>query len=436
MNKFNIFILFFSLLLYFAISIPYYSGDVKNHLVWAQSIIDLGPMGFYDREFHDYAFPNYPPVAMWSFVLSLEFYRLSQNLIWFINLNVPVFPSMLVNFFEWENVEIAFLKLPAMLPVIAFPLVFGSLLKKFSVSKKIITSLLFLLNPAVIYLSAVWGQFDLLPVFLFLLAISLYYKERIYFSVIVAALALLTKQTVLLFWLVYIGIILQKYGVLKAVKAVLLTLVIFYLAYLPFHSFSLTWPFELYRLNFSMVAKETSVNTLNFWGFIFNFKSSSDSDLFFNLSYQSWGYILFGFFAFLLILNLFWNYLKIAYEKINIVLNGENQIQLNNEKLILFFLNLTFVYFFFLTRMHERYLAPAIVFSVLLLPFSKKYWLSYFFISVLYFINLYKGLLQPDIPFFNMVTSSVASLDFLTVGFFLVIFYNLFLAFYNFKKKK
>ena len=138
----KIFLLVFIFIIYFIFAVPFYSGDVKNHLVWANSLLIDGTLGFYDRVFHDYAFPNYPPGAMILFAVSLKLYYLTNQLVWFLNV-VPLFPSQLIFYFQGENVMIAFLKLPAILAH------FGIVLYLYLTFKRLWVSIIFLINPSI-----------------------------------------------------------------------------------------------------------------------------------------------------------------------------------------------------------------------------------------------------------------------------------------------
>lgn len=399
----------------FLLSLPFYSGDIKNHLVWGKSIVSEGPVGFYGRSFHDYAFPNYPPLAMGFFAAGFESYSLSSNLIWQLNTSVGLFPSRLVSFWQWENMEISFLKLPALLAPIGIAVAMWLLLgldPKIKEREKYLAVFLVLLNPAIIYLSFVWGQIDLLPVMFLLFAFYLLFKKRLWWAFLLSALALLSKQTVIVFWAIFVFMAWRKFGLVKTAGGVLLSVAVFYLAYLPFHAFSLTWPLELYRTNFSLVAESVGENSLNMWGALFAFQSHSDLQRFFLLTFQQWGYLLFAAIAGPLVLIL--NQRKFAEKDFWQVL----------------FL-VTITYFFVLTRMHERYLIPAIVFSALAIPFTKKMWLPFVFFSLLQFLNLYRGLYQPDISF---LTAQAKSVPILTVW---VLLYLLTLCYliYNFVRK-
>ncbi len=392
----------------FLVSLPIYSGDVKNHLVWGQSIIEKGSLGFYGREFYNYAFPNYPPLAMGLFALSYKLYRIFLSVIYFLN-TFPIFPSNLVYFFEWENVLISFLKLPAILSTVGLSYLIYLVVKKENINKYLASSIL-IINPSIIYLSAIWGQIDVLPTFFVVWSFYLLFKNRLIISVVLIALALLTKQTVLIFWGIYMLTIFKLKGLRWLIKGVATSLVIFYLAYLPFHSPSLTWPLELYKLNFSLVAFSTSENAINLWGALYNFKRSDDTAKFLILSLQQWGYLLFG----LSFLPLIYFFIK---RKITLYL------------LILFSAITSLNYYFFLTRMHERYLAPAVIFLTILVFLKKKHSFALIYFSALYFLNLYRGLLLPDNNILITLSRNKYLLDFLVLGyaFFIVYYYYLFI---------
>ncbi len=394
---------------YIVLSFPYYSGDIKNHLAWAQSLDTQGFMGFYERDFPGYAFPNYPPVAMTLFWLSWKFYQLKYALVWWLNLNVSFFPSQLVPFMQWENVVISFQKLPAMVSTLGVGVVIYKLLELLKVSSKVRLSAtaIFLLNPATLYLSSIWGQIDFLPLFFFLWSVLLLFKKKLGWSYLLAGLALLSKQTVLIFWFVYLAVIFKQYGIKQSIRCILLTIVMFYASYLPFHSFSLTWPFELYYKNFTLVAESTSENAINLWGFFYDFVRHDDRSKWLGLSLQTWGFLMFA-------ITIIPTGIYFIFKKITL------------EKFLEFLMLISFLDFFFLTRMHERYLAPGLVFLVLIAAIKRKrYFYILLFFVFLYALNLYRGLYQPDIPLFVEMGESIWFMKMLVVGYGLSLGYML-----------
>ena len=390
---------------FLALSAPYYSGDVKNHLAWAQSLLKLGPFNFYAREFPGYAFPNYPPVMMGLFALSLKVYQLINQASWYLNTHFSLFPSQLIPFIQWENTQIAFLKLPAL---------FAHLLVVYTVDKlfnKRHLSLLLLFNPALLYLTIIWGQVDLLPVALLVLSVYLLQRKNLILSSMVISLSLLTKQTVVIFLPVYMYFFITQSGPKRLAYPLIIFPIIFYLAYLPFHQFDLGWPIFLYRHNFDLVAASVNENALNLWGLIFDFHRVNDGIKFGLLTYQQWGYLMFG--------------LSMVVPIINFL-----TIEKTVKNLFTFLAIITLGYFLFLTRMHERYLAPAMVYLTILVSFGKKYYLPLIWMSLVYLVNLYHGLFMPYLPFYNFF-NNLYFLDGLVAGYLLMFIYLISLSFKN-----
>lgn len=409
MNKFILVIfLLFLFILYFYLSIPYYSGDVKNHLVWAESLLTDGPTGFYNREFHDFAFPNYPPFAMFLFALSLQLYHWCSDLIWFLNINIPQFPSNLVHFIQLENTKIAFLKLPGLISNFGIAVALYYLVEKYNLTKtkRLLVPLFFLLNPATFYLSVIWGQIDLLPVMFFLLAILMLFQKNWILSSFVMILALLSKQTIIVFLPVFIWILGKKYGLKKLATGLVIMLTIFYLSYLPFNNSSFIWPFEIYKLNFSLVAPSVGENAINLWGMAFNFQRSFDGQKLGILSLQQIGYLIF---LLIIIIPMF------KFLKRNCSLTG----------VLRFCFLLTICYFLFLTRMHERYFIPALVLATPLAFIDKRYIVGFAFFSLLHFLNLYRGLFQPDLDGLTNIMKNTSVLKVFVIIYTILVLHHL-----------
>lgn len=404
------FTLFLTFLFYIWAAVPFYSGDIKNHLVWGESLLKSGPMGFYEREFPGFAFPNYPPLSMWAFAASAGLYQITNQAVEMLNNYLGVFPSQLIYFFQHENTEIAFLKLPAIIASIGIGYCMFLFARLFNIGNKIMQEvlfpLLFLLNPAVLYITSVWGQIDLLPLMFFLFGVYFLFIKKIYLSFFLLGLAFLSKQTVLIFLAVYFLVVFRQFGLKTLMYGIGILVALFYLAYLPFHQLSLTWAPGLYRMNFSLVAESTSENALNLWGFLYDFQRHSDKEIFYGLSLQNWGYLMFG----IVFLILTINFLRRKFDFQNLIS-------------FLFLTSLS--YFFFLTRMHERYIISAIVFASLLVIFERKYLVSLISITVISFLNLYRGLEQPGISILRTVVESVIYLKILVIGYLSLLAYNL-----------
>lgn len=401
--------LFGALLLYFWISLPYYSGDVKNHVAWGMSLLEDGSYGFFDRKFPGYSFPTYPPLIMYSFALSWGFYQSMMGLTYWLNSVVGIFPSLVVHWMEWENVWISFLKLPGMIATIVFAGVIPWILKKsgekLSIKNPYLMASLIIFNPAVIYVSSVWGQTDLVQNLFLLLAIGLLFAKRFWLSFILAGIALMTKHTILLLWGVYIFYLLKEFGFKKSLYAVGVSLGIFYLSYLPFHSFSLIWPLQFYYSNFTLVDFGIAENAINMWGVLQDFKYLSVTQSFLGLSYNAWGYLLF-LVPVLPLTYLFWVRKTTAYQ------------------LFYYLFMVSAFYFLFFTRMHERYMIPVVLFLSILFCIKKFHIYNLIYFTFLHFINVYRGLYQPNIPFVYDLARSNQFLLLLAMGYVVFMAYN------------
>ncbi len=406
--------LLIAFILYFLISLPIYSGDVKNHVAWGQSLLELGPYNFFDRTFPGYSFPTYPPLIMISFALSWGIYQVAMSATYFLNSALPVFPSPLVHWMEWENVWISFLKLPGLLGAIVFAGILPWVMKKTDeprmIKNKYLIALIILINPAVIYVSSVWGQTDLIQNLFLILALGFTFAKRFWWGFLFAGVALMTKHTILLLWGVYMFYIFKEYGLKQSLKAFGVSLLIFYLSYLPFHSPSIIWPLQFYYSNFTLVDFGVAENAINFWGAVIDF-GMAPSSYFWGVSYDHWGYILFSLFILPLTILFF--------------VKKTSRFQL-----FYYFFLISGFYFFFFTRMHERYMIPVVLFATVLVCFKQKrlqmigMWINLIFFTFLHFINVYRGLLQPTIPVIYDLTTSNQFLYFLVIGYGVLLLYN------------
>lgn len=391
---------------YFLLSVPYYSGDVKNHIFWGKSILTQGPAGFYGRDMQGWSYPNYPPVSMLSFAASVWLYDFKKAAIYYLN-SFPFFPSGLVPWIEHENVYIAFLKIPAILPFILsgwFIFLFAKLFKK-NTKQSLIWTILFLLNPGLFYLAVVWGQNDFMQVLFILGAFYFLLKEKFALSFIFAGLAILSKQTVLMVWGIFLISVFKLNRISKSVTALLVSAAVLWLAYLPFNTTGPFWPFTYYNETLKSTGFLVADNAINFWGMYSGFQQLDAAENIFLLSYERWGFLIFA----ILFIPMAIKYLKTKF---------------SYEILFHFLFLSSITYFFVLTRMHERYLFFGIVFAQLLMMTNKKYWYSLVFFSILYFLNLYRGLFQPDFPILPDLLKNTLFMGGLVICYFAVLIYN------------
>ncbi len=408
-----IFLLVF--IVYFLISIPFYSGDVKNHVSWVNSLITFGPLNFYNREIPGFYTPNYPPLTILLFFLSEQLYQAVILFTNWINSMLGIFPSQLVYLVHWENVRYAFYKIFPILGnlLICFGIYKLISLNNLSSAKKKLVCAIFLFNPTVIYVSAIWGQVDFIPLAFVIFSLFFLLSKKLYLPVFFLGLALMSKQTSIIFLPLFGYLIFNKYGLKDLIKSTLLIVVMFYVFFIPFHQSSLTWPFEFYLSSFNSVAKTVGENVYNFWGAVFNFNNPLDETKYLLLSFRQWGILLFSLFM------IYPSYIFIRQDK-------------SIKNILSFMAILSLTYFFFITRLHERHLAPAILFLSILPAFDKKYILPLIFITTFYMLNLYNGSHQPNIEFLNLAVENTLLIKALIVVYFVMNIYLVFL----FKEEK
>lgn len=397
-------IIFFAAL--FMLSVPYYSGDVKNHIFWGRSILTEGALGFYTRDMQGWSYPNYPPVSMMSFAASVWLYDFVKSAIFYLNY-YSIFPSGLIPWIENGNVYISFLKIPAILPFVFsgwFVFLFGKLFKK-STKQSLLFVLLFLINPSLIYLTVLWGQNDFMQVLFILGAFYFLLKEKFVLSYVLAGLSILSKQTVLMVWGVFLISVLKMHGVSRAISALLTSVILIWFFYLPFNDSGIIWPFVYYSETLNSTGFLVADNAINFWGAYSKFAQLDAAKNVFLLSYEHWGFLIF----ILLFIPAVIKYLKAKF---------------SYELLFSFLFLSSITYFFILTRMHERYLFFGVVFAHLLVMVKGKYWYNLLFFTLLYFLNLYRGLFQPDFPLLPDLLKNNVFLTLLAGVYLLVLIYN------------
>ena len=403
-------IFFLALILRLAISVPFYSGDVNNHIVWGRSLAEDGFIGFYDRQHPNVVFPTYGPFGMIPFGASFFFFIFLVNFIWFLNLSIPPFPSNLVYFFSSENYNLlaATMKLSAIvgdLLVGLFIYFFAAHILKVKNPK--IFTILYLFNPAVFYLSANWGQFDSLVLAFALASVYFIFVKRPFLSSSFFAASLLTKQTAVFFGPVFYILFLKTLGLKKTLLSVAISALILYFSYLPFGFLNPTNTFSFYFQTFFYVTDRVTENAFNLWYFVFAPGKPFDFEIFAGITHKIWGYLAFAIFAIPALFPLF--------KKIN-----PKQVL----TVLAFFLLASFL---LLTRMHERYLAFLLPFPLLLSFNSPNFLWIYFGLSLIHLLNLYNGFFQPNIPIFNSLVGNL-----ILVKLMIVLLFGI-LAYFGFK---
>jgi hypothetical protein len=394
MSKF-VFVLILGLVLRLVLSTLIYSGDVNNHMGWAESIIKDGSLGAYDRQYIGILQPTYPPLALYSFVTSYSAYKNVYAISQFLNRSIPAFPSKFIWFLEDQDTLAAFHKILSEVSDIGITVlifVLARLLLKSSSQAAFTAATVYVFNPAVWYNSALWGQLESPPIFFILLSLYLILKEKPLLGHASFAAALLFKQSSLIFFPAFLMFSLFKTGFKKTLTGLASQFMFFYISYLPFFNFqlsSLNYPLSLYlnRLEVGSGSNYISDHAFNLWALFTHLEKIPDTLMIFG----NYSANLIGKSAFLLLLLLL--LLRfIQSRKISGLVNLMGLINL--------------AAFLVLTRMHERYLAPALPFMAISTAASPQLWPVYLCLSLGHLINMYHNWWYPTLIWLRPVMTS------------------------------
>ncbi len=321
--------------------------DMSAWYSWADRLVSLGPANFYHPDIWTHYTPGY------LFIL--------WGLGWLKKLFSITDPFLLLQLFKLPN---------NLADIITAVLIFK--IVKIKSSKWAWTSfLLYLLNPAVIFNSSVWGQADSL---LNLLLVSTIYfllnKNKIITSSLIYSLALLVKPQALFIFPLIIVFFLKQRKFLKGIIYLSLALLMVLFLALPFFPYD---PFfGLFKLIIQMGEDYayTSLNAFNLWGLIAGWQQ--DAALFLNFSYQQWGLFIF----------LFWEAIVAFF-----------LLKKKGKKRAFYLAGALFLFNFFLfpTRVHERYLLSTLPFLLIAtgLYRSVVLLLGFIFLSFAHLVNLF-----------------------------------------------
>ncbi len=372
-----------------------YSFDVNSFIAWSKDSALFGFSGFYERvssEVYSTLYPNYPPLSILLFNLCYRILAPLKFLVWQLNLLLPIFPSKLVFALETRQFLAGLMKIPASLAEIGIAILVYQIVKKISVKRAYLALFLVLFNPIFIYVSSIWGQTDSLSTFFVLWSFySLLFLAKKLLPYLFLALALLSKQSAIVFLPIFVVVAWKKYGWLNLVKGAVLTALVFWLVFLPFYQIGniLTFPFSTYINKMLLASSMTfaSNRAFNFWAIVSGWEDVYDSRLFLGLEYRLFGYFLTAVFT-----------LPVVYKALR---------EKPEPKVIFVAMFLTvFASYLFLTRIHERHLQQALIILIPIAAINKKYLRLFLLLSFLHFINLYNNWSAFHIPSLATVLQS------------------------------
>lgn len=246
-----------------------------------------------------------------------------------------------------------------------------------------LAALLYFVNPGVFMNSSVWGQFDSVPAAMLLGVLLLFEYKKPNLGALLFLVAVLTKpQSGLLLpvvlYLYFRDLRLDKHYIRRISTGLLAGIIVYLVIVLPFYSPTekagsmprfldpFYWLFDLYFRSIQDYPYATA-NAFNFWT-LAGGQIQPDTMPFLGLSYLWWGNILLAagiIYAFVCILKSRASFHSVSY----------------------FSFLVLFTSFMFMTRMHERYLLPAIIFITVCCMFEKRHLLVAMTLSICVFFN-------------------------------------------------
>lgn len=319
--------------------IPGYQVDLNTFSSWFSTAAQYGP-----RVFYNIVWCDYPPLNIYLFwslgsiANSLSFFGTSQiyNLIKIVPSVIDIATSAVIFFFLRERLDF---------------------------KKSIIGTSLYAFNPAIIINSAIWGQLDAIYTFLILISLIFILTSKPKLSIIFLVLGLLTKPQSIAIAPLILFLIIKQYNWKTIVTSLLAGVITLFAVIIPFEwSNPITFLSNIYFGAYEGYAY-TTVNAFNLWALGGLWVQET---------------------IFLFIIG--WTLFGVLVTFVLYVL--QKRYSFSGNRLVIFIAFTLFLGFFVLpTRIHERYLFPAISILTLAFPFSKKIMPIYIISSLTLFIN-------------------------------------------------
>lgn len=361
--------------------IPGYEVDLNTFSSWFGTAAQYGPRIFYNVV----SWCDYPPFNVYIF--------------WGLG-------SIANSYSIFGTPQMFYLikLLPSLFDIATTAVIFVYLRKQTKFSTSLLVAILYVFNPAIIINSAVWGQFDSIYTFFLLVSITLFLSSKPKLSIVFLIISLLTKPQSIAIAPLMVFLIFKKYGWKTLLTSLLAGIVTAFAVIIPFE-----WNNPIVFLsNIYFGALEgyayTSVNAFNFWAF--GGLWVRETTILF-----ATGWLLFGALVGLVLYTV------------------HKRFHISEQLLVLFSAFILFFGFFMLpTRIHERYLFPALSILALSLPFLKKMRPIYIVLSFTCFINqlyvLYYLNLGTFIPTGDLVVIGVSLINLVTFIYVLMLLWD------------
>ncbi len=293
-------------------------------------------------------------------------------------------------------------KLPAVLMDLADGALLYVVVRRFASERWALgVAALFVLNPAMIFISAAWGQVDSISSGLALLGVYLLLRSdddraltRIPLAWVVLTYSLLIKPQAAVLIPLFIAFAFasqerSRERLIGTAAGIVAAILFAFLLTVPFHptgnpAQAFSWLYGKYSFGKNVYAYN-SVNAFNLWSIIHPFWRP-DSEPIFSLPQYAWGVLLV---AAATVLTL------VRY------LQARTQQALIESAALL-----TLAFYMLATRMHERYIYDGLVFTMASIPFAKRYFWAAVVFSATLFVNLWYSLI-----YLNVVTNRTPGVD-------------------------
>jgi dolichyl-phosphate-mannose-protein mannosyltransferase len=307
-----------------------YKIDLATFSAWFYTAAEYGPRVFYESV----GFCDYPPFNVYIF--------------W-------IFGSLAkwLSLFRTRSIVYAIKLPPTLFDVATAFLLFTFLRKKLDFKSSLVFASFYAFNPATIFNTSVWGQFDAIYTFFLILSIKLILDSKPKLSVVAFTLGVLSKPQSIALAPLIAYLIARERGWKGVVASALVSAATILIVIIPFKwSTPVDFLVDIYLRGYGGYPY-TSVNAFNVWAFTGFWRS--DGEPFTFLNFFTIGWAMFGAITAFTLYHL------------NERLDDSQEVPVLFSALVLLF-----GFFMLPTRIHERYLFPAISVLTLIMPFLKE----------------------------------------------------------------
>jgi Gpi18-like mannosyltransferase len=319
-----------------------YQIDTGDFMSWFQTAANSGPRAFYLVV----SWCDYPPLNIYFFWI---FGLLAKSLALFGTSLFTYVMKLPPNLFDTATAFI----------------IFAFVRKRMSFKWALAAAGLYVFDPAVVFNAAVWGQFDAIYTFFLVSSLYLVLESKTKLSVVAFMLGILTKPQSIALAPLFVYLVLKRTdwkGFLSSLLVAAATVVVVILPFEWTNGNPVTWLSSIYFGGYSGY-QYTTLNAFNVWAFAGMWVSDKGG-----LNIIGW--VMFGALA--------------AFALYYV----HRRYSVSDELLVIFAAFVFFFGFFMLpTRIHERYLFPAMSMLALMFPFLKRMRPLYAVLTATCFVN-------------------------------------------------